>query len=416
VVSSERTAKRLGQGARYLAAAVVILAVLVSCATAPKPAAGPGPTEVAAGGTKPATATQQGSQAASTGSTEVAALQKYLDDAYQKMDQGLVSEGILSFVTILSEVSRASSPSDDAKQFAKTAEEELTRIGSALSLTAGVEWMDADKNQVPGSTLDIGTPKARSPSVTVTYSYGGSKATVNGAPVVFEFAKGSGVLVTPVTTNEYGQANTTVTSLDSVKTENIVRATVSYRVKGYSYTFKGATRDFAYLPPVRKATILVLQRATFEDGKTVVSDDPVIANEVQNVLVKVDFQFTQYNGKLLGDQFSKVYGGDVTATKALGAELGVSYLVMVLSDCYYIKQVELNGKKYEIYKSKTNATTKIIRVDDGAILYSSTVQSIDGQANTPDKAAIDGFRNTATKAAEQLTGKVGEISKALVGG
>jgi hypothetical protein len=332
------------------------------------------------------------------------------------MDQGLISEGILNFVTILSEVSRTKATSDDAKQFVKSAEEELNQIGSALSLSAAVEWTDQDKNQVSASTLDVGTPKARSPSVTLTYSYGGTKTVVSGAPVMFEFAKGEGILVTPVTTNEYGQANTTITSLTNVRTENIVRATVSYRVKGYAYTFKGASRDFAYVPPVKKATILVLERATMEDGKIYVSAEPIILDRTFNVLKKIDFQYSPYNGKLLGDQYMKVFGGENASIRALGLEEGVSYLVMVLSDAYYVKQVELNGKKYELYKSKTNGTTRVIRAADGAILYSGTVQSVDGQGNTPEKTVIDGFRTTADKMAEKLEADLKEITKTLLGG
>lgn len=397
-----------------LVVVVAAAALCASCASKP-PATTDGS---ASAGTQAAAkpAGTQPAQAQPAEKAEVAALQKYLDEAYTKMDQGLISEAILNFVTILSEVSRTKTTSDDAKQFAKSAEEELNKIGTALSLSAAVEWMDQDKNQVSGSTLDVGTPNARGPSVTLTYSYGGTKTVVTGAPVMFEFLKGEGVLVTPVTTNEYGQANTTVTSLADVRTENIVRATVSYRVKGYAYTFKGASRDFAYVPPVKKASILVLERATMDDGGTYVSTEPVILDRTFNVLKKIDFQYTPYNGKLLGDLYLKVFGGDNPSIKALGLEEGVAYLVMVLSDAYYVKQVELNGKKYELYKSKTNGTMRVIRTADGAILYSGTVQSVDGQGNTAQKAVIDGFRMTADKMAQKLDADIKEISRTLIGG
>jgi hypothetical protein len=397
-----------------LAGLAAAAALFVSCASKPPATTSVTASTAAQPAGKPAGT--QPAQAEPAEKAEVAALQKYLDVAYQKMDQGLISEGILNFVTILSEVSRIKSPTDDAKQFAKSAEEELNRIGSALSLSAALEWVDREKNQVSASTIDVGTPSARNPSVTLTYSYGGTKTVVSDAPVMFEFLKGEGVLVTPVTTNEYGQANTTITSIANVRAENIVRATVSYRVKGYAYTFKGASRDFAYVPPVKKASILVLERATLDGGGTYVSAEPVILDRTFNVLKKIDFQYTPYNGKLLGDQYMKVFGGENASIKALGLEEGVAYLVMVLSDAYYVKQVELNGKKYELYKSKTNGTMRVIRAADGAILYSGTVQSVDGQGNTAEKAVIDGFRATADKMAQKLDADLKEITKTLIGG
>ncbi len=86
------------------------------------------------------------------------------------------------------------------------------------------------------------------------------------------------------------------------------------------------------------------------------------------------------------------------------------------NDAYYVKQVELNGKKYNLFKSKTNATTRVIRAADGAVLYSGTVQNVDGQGNTEDKAFVDGFRAAATEMAKKLDADLAEIRRALLGG
>jgi hypothetical protein len=389
---------------------VALAALFASCGSAPKPA---GSSATAA--VKPGEPQAAKPGEASGDKTDAAALEKLYNDGLASMDKGQISEGITSFVTVLSEVSRAKSVSPDAREYARSAEQELTRIGAALNLAAGVEWMDRDKNQRSGDSISVGTPKALNPSVTLTYNDGGTRTVITGAPIVFEFVKGGGTLVTPVTTNDYGQANTTITALDNTKSESIVRATVSYRVKGFAYTFKGASRDFAYVPPVRKATLLVMERATMDNGSVYVSAEPVVLDRAFNVLKRIEFQYTPYNGKLLGEQYMKVFGGDLGAIAALGLEEGVSYLVMVLSDAYSVKQVELNGKKYDIFKSKSNGTVRVIRTADGVIQYSGTVQSIDGQANTAEKAAIDGFRNTADKLAEKLEADLQEIARSLVG-
>jgi len=141
----------------------------------------------------------------------------------------------------------------------------------------------------------------------------------------------------------------------------------------------------------------------------------VILDSVFNRLKDMAFDFSQYNGVLLGDDFMKVFGGDPNSIKRMGLEKEVSYLVMVLNDGYYVNQVELGGKKYNIFKSQTTATTRIIRVSDGKIMYSGTVQAVGGQGGTEDKAILDGFRNAAQAMAEKLETDYPEIDGVLAG-
>ncbi len=96
----------------------------------------------------------------------------------------------------------------------------------------------------------------------LTLNYGGAgKALVTGAPIQFEFIQGGGVLTAFVNTNDYGQANCNLASLDNPNSENIIRASLVYKTRGFAYAFEGVTKDFVYAPPARRATILVMERA-----------------------------------------------------------------------------------------------------------------------------------------------------------
>jgi hypothetical protein len=338
-------------------------------------------------------------------------LKEYLDNGLGKLDQGAISEGIGQLVSVLAEAQSAGAKSAEAQQVVRRAETELTKIRNGLALEAGMEWLDQNKNQVNGSSVDVGSEKALSPSVILTFNFGAGKALVSGAPIFFEFVRGGGLLTSFVTTNDYGQANCSIARLENPSEESIIRASLVYRVKGYTYPFQDIIKDFVYVPPSRKATILVLERA----GERV-QQDPVILDSVYNRLKKMAFDFSQYNGILLGEEFLKVFGGDPAAIRRLGLEAEVSYLVMVLNDGYYVNQVELNGKKYDIYKSQTTATTRIIRVSDGKILYSGTVQAVSGQGGTEEKAVLDGFRSAAQAMAEKLEVDYGQIDAVLTGG
>jgi hypothetical protein len=387
---------------------IALSAVVIGCLTGPAAVQQP-ENAVSQGGQ--GQQEQRPSQTAATGGGELAArLNEFLENGLAKVEQGAISEGINQLVSILAEAEEAGSTSGDIRTIVGTAETELTKIGAGLEMEPGTEWVDANKNQISASSIDVGTEYALNPSVILTYNFGSGKALITGAPIYFEFVQGSGLLTNFVATNDYGQSNCAIARLDNTNSENIIRASLVYRVKGYAYAFEGITKDFVFVPPARKATILVMEKA----GERI-QDDPVILDAVYNRLKDMAFDFSQYNGVLLGDAFMKVFGGDPNEIKRMGLEKEVSYLVMVLNDGYYVNQVELGGKKYNIFKSQTTATTRIIRVSDGKIMYSGTVQAVGGQGGSEDKAILDGFRNAAQAMAEKLDAEYSEIDRVLAG-
>jgi hypothetical protein len=80
-----------------------------------------------------------------------------------------------------------------------------------------------------------------------------------------------------------------------------------------------------------------------------------------------------------------------------------------------VNQLEMNGKKYNIFRSRTNATTRIIRTEDGKILYSGSVQGVDGQGGSREKASIDGLINAAKAMEDRLSGDLPRIVELLGG-
>jgi hypothetical protein len=77
--------------------------------------------------------------------------------------------------------------------------------------------------------------------------------------------------------------------------------------------------------------------------------------------------------------------------------------------------VELAGKKYNIWKSQTTATTRLIRVADGKVMYSGTVQAVAGQGGSAEKASLDGLRNAASAMADKIAQDLPEIQRVLSG-
>ncbi len=380
---------------------LALLLLLASCGSLPE-----GPAATAAQNRQP---TADGSPAPADAAGLLAKLDDFFTNGMDKIDRGAFSEGIRQLVTVLAEAEAANLSSADAEVVAQT-EQELTKIGAALSMETGTEWQDEENNQIRATSLNVAAGKGITPSVILTVNIGAGRALVPGAPVFFEFIKGSGLLTSLSTTNDYGQANCSLARLDNPSQETVIRASLVYQVRGYSYRFQGVERSFVYVPPARKATILVMEKTAER-----IAEDPVILGSVYNTLKGVAFDFSQYNGVLLGDDFARVFGGEPQAIKNMGLEKEVSYLVLVLNDGYYVNQVELGGKKYNIFKSQTTATTRIIRVVDGKIMYSGTSQGVPGQGGTREKAVLDGFRNAAAAMAQKLEEELSSINEALTG-
>ena len=373
---------------RFLPAAMagLLALLLLSCAAAPAP--------VSSGGVE--------AQAAQR-------MKQYLENGLDKLDRGAISEGIAQLVAVLAE--GESSRDAAAEELKRSAETELAKIKAGLAMEPGTEWLDANKNQLTASSVNVGGQSSLNPSVILTLNYGGAgKALVTAAPVQFEFVRGGGVLTAFVNTNDYGQANCSLASLEDTEAESVIRASLVYRTRGFAYAFEGVSREFVYSPPARKAAILVLERAGNRPA-----EDPVILDSVYNELKEVSFDFSQYNGQLLGEEFLAVFGGDPQAIRRLGLQKEVSYLVMVLNDGYGVSQVELAGKKYNIWKSQTTATTRLIRVADGKVMYSGTVQAVAGQGGSAEKASLDGLRNAASAMADKIAQDLPEIQRVLSG-
>jgi hypothetical protein len=335
-------------------------------------------------------------------------MEDFLGGGRAKIDEGSIMEGARQLVAALAEGNSLPEGSAEARELAGQAQAELTKLASALALDSGVEWLDENKNQRSGSPLEVGSPGAIQPSVVLSYTMGRGRTLVAGAPIVFEFIKGGGVLTGSVTTNEYGQATCSLARLDSQTQESVIRAGVVISAGGLQYRLQGVERDFVYVPPQRRATILALER--FPKGT---NQPPLVLDSVYNALKAVAFDFSNYDGVLAGDAFSRVFAGDPRAIQALGMQKDVSYLVVVLNDCTAVNQVVLDGKAYNIFKSQTTATTRIIRVADGKILYSGSVANVAGQGGDAAKAAAEGLRKAAAEMGAKLAEDRGEIASVL---
>jgi hypothetical protein len=334
-------------------------------------------------------------------------MEEYFKDGLDKICQGAFSEGIKQLVNVLAEYSQLSNPSKQVSELALKAEKELTKLSAALFLAPDPEWLDENGNQKPGETVN----RNIQPSVILTIRLETGRFSISNAPIVFEFVKGAGVLTGFVNTNSSGQAGCTIGAFDNPLEENIVRASLVYRVRDFEYRFKDVFVDFFYLPPEKQAAILVLEKS--EIGSAV---DPVILDPVFNTLSEIDFDFSHYNGVMDQSTFFKIFEGDLNAIGKMNLAKSISYLIVILNNCYSVRKLGT----FELYVADARATLRIIRISDGKIMYQVSVErakdlNTNGQGGTKEKAVLDVFRNIAEDMVLKLKADIENINQTLTG-
>ncbi|MBN1523499.1 MAG: hypothetical protein JW904_03345 [Spirochaetales bacterium] len=339
----------------------------------------------------------------------------YYENAQAKMDEIAISEAISQLVAVLAIRQGLTNPSQEILALAKKAETDLTKIEAGLLLQPSAEWVNESMDQIVAQTIAANKGQYLNPAVILMYNVGGSRATVSGAPVFFEFAKGSGVLTLRTVTNEYGQAAAQLGKIDNPNSEAVIHASVKFTVRGYTYVMNSMKRDFVFRPASKRAVIIAVEKA--EDF---VSDNPIIFSSVYKEIKEIKYDFVPFNGNLLGDKLSRVFNGDLDAIKTLTLEKNMPYLVMVYSDCYKIQQqLSYEGRPMNMYTALARSTMRIIRVVDGKILYEEVVyvdrnQPDDhAQGNSVVAVRVEAFTRLSEKMSKNIKSNFKKIESIL---
>jgi hypothetical protein len=341
-----------------------------------------------------------------SGSAALTEMDGYISKARDAIDTNHLSEAIRSYIAVLAIAEE--SPSAAAKAKAAEAEAALARIGTRLTLEPSSDWVDAKGSQIAGASRSLGKEGGLAPAVFLFESFGTGKAPVADAPIFFKFIKNSGSLVSFVTTDAYGKSNTTVAKLDEPGKEALIRACPVFRSRGKEYVFSQAFRDFAYLPPASSAMVIAL-----ESSELGASDNPRTVDAVISAMKPLGLEMAPLNGKLQSEKFRKAYGGDSGALASLGIGDATPYAALVLVEVAAARQMEMNGKKYNIYTAQATATFRLVR-SRGTVVFSLPVDSIKGQGGTREAAIADAFKQARDALGPALSSRQADIKKALL--
>jgi hypothetical protein len=332
-------------------------------------------------------------------------MSNYLAKAQDAADSNHLSEAIRSYVTVLALAEENSSPDAGAK--AKEASAQLARIGTRLSLEPSGEWLDPKGTQIAGDSRKLGKEGGLPPSVYLFESFGTGKSPVADAPILFKFETNSGSLVSFVTTDAYGKANTTVAKVDEPGKNAVIRAYPVFKSRGRTYAFHTVFRDFAYLPPANVVKVLALESSDSGPSENAGTVDAVAA-----ALKETGLECLPFNAKLAPEGFRKAYAGDVKALASLGINAASPYAAFVLVEVAPARQMEMNGKKYNIFTAATSINFRLVRAD-GSIVYSLPIDGVKGQGGTKEASVADAFKRARNVLGPELRKRLEAIQDSL---
>jgi hypothetical protein len=329
----------------------------------------------------------------------------YLAKAQDAADSNHLAEAIRSYVTVLALAEE--SPSKEAEAKAKEAAAQLTQIGTRLSLEPSSEWVDPKGSQIAGDSRKLGKEGGLAPAVYLFENFGTGKSPVGDAPILFQFVTNTGSLVSFVTTDAYGKANTTVAKVEEPGKNAVIRAYPAFRARGKTYAFQSVFRDFAYLPPAN--VVKVLASESSESGP---SDNPGTVDAVASVLKESGLEAAPFNAKLAPEAFRKAYGGDVKALASLGVNSSSPYAAFVLVEVAPPRQMEMNGKKYNIFTASTSINFRMVRAD-GSIVYSLPIDGVKGQGGNKEASVADAYKRARNAIGTELRKRLDDLKDSL---
>ncbi len=171
-------------------------------------------------------------------------MEELLETGVEKLNEGLLSEGMKRLVSVLAEKQKLSRSFPQAEEVAQAAQIELAKLQTSIALEADPVWLDDSMNQKVGSTLNI----ELGPVVILTWRTTTGRSLISNAPIRFEFIKGSGTVTEEVNTNSYGQASCGIGSFAQPQKEQVIRASLQ-SPWGALFTVWKVCIEIFFMPP-----------------------------------------------------------------------------------------------------------------------------------------------------------------------
>jgi hypothetical protein len=210
-------------------------------------------------------------------------------------------------------------------------------------------------------------------------------------------------------TDSFGRANANLLKLDSGADSAIIRATPVFKSRGFTYAFKSVFLDFSYLPPSN--TLLAMSLSESELG---VEANSLAADVLAPELKAVGLQVAPSSGGAQREAFMAAYQGDGAAVSSLLSSSGASYLLLVYIDVDSIRQIEYNGKLYNLFSAYGKAAMRLI-ASDGTIVHTIPIEGLKGDGGNKADSVKKAYAQAQEALLSRLREELPQLRKALQG-
>ena len=280
----------------------------------------------------------------------------------------------------------------------------LQELEAAMSLQPADPWIDDGGHQIQGRLLDFETGVGLHPAVLATINLGSGRAAVADMPIAFEAVSGSAALLSPVSTSEYGLADSRVLSVSDPYQPLVVRARVVFTIDGRPHTLENLSRDYTYQPLGRRASLLFL----LVDGNEVRYTDRN-TDRLSSALSTEGLQFVSPAqrpdpGALLGARAPVPGDGNGGA----GAGPAENVTVLVVAEVLPAEQVTLGDRVFDIWQAHVALSYRVLRTEDRRLLRQLAGPREQGQGSGRSAAVADALERAVGRLESSIEDNPGD--------
>jgi hypothetical protein len=286
----------------------------------------------------------------------------------------------------------------------------LQELEAAMSLQPVDPWIDDRGHQIEGRLLDFETGGGLQPAVLATINLDAGRAAVADMPIVFEAVSGSAELLSPVTTSEYGMANSRVLSVSDPYDPLVVRARVVFTLEGRPHALESLYRDYTYRPSL---LLLVVDgnEVRYTDRDT---DRLAAALSTEGLQFVAPAQRPDPAALLGARAPGPGEGNDPGEGSTPGDDTrpgpAENVTVLVVADVLDASQMALGERLFDIWQAEVAISYRVLRTEDRRLLRQSAGPREQGQGSSRPRAVADALERAVASLESSIERNPGDFS------
>lgn len=286
-------------------------------------------------------------------------------------------------------------------QEVQEARNRLESMAIRMRIEPGSEWLDPQARMMSSPLLSLLGSGEPLPNALVTIAEGPARVAVAGATVEFAVVAGEAEAIVVAQTTDFGKVALPSLEVVSAPDGILVRAKVVVPVGGERFDIGVEPIEFFYNAPSVDFGVIGGLIGPGDSSEFETADAPDLARIVTSVLRRYGSVTT--HPAPLGEAFVQLASGSPVHLASAFGEADAWSIAIVVAEVSSVKQVELQGEFYDIWRSLGVGTVSLF--DAGGELSTLSTSEIDGQGSSAAEATNDFVQRTGEALLAMLHGE-----------